>query len=193
MAAHDQSSEAMKNPATSGRSAVRRFRLIFLTIALLFTVSCDQTSKHLARTRLSQGDAVQLPGGLGELRLAGNPGAFLSLGSLLPQSTRTILFTVIVGLGLAGLCAWLTRNARLSRISFAGLALIFAGGTSNLIDRISQHGLVTDFVVIRIGPLHTGVFNIADVIVMIGLVALAFSLRSSRKVSRDTNSRTPRR
>jgi signal peptidase II len=66
-------------------------------------------------------------------------------------------------------------------MAFAGLALAAAGGMSNLIDRITRHGLVTDFMVLRVGPLHTGIFNVADVIVMSGMGLLAFALwRQSR-------------
>jgi len=139
---------------------------------LVCTAGCDQISKHLARTELDLG-SVTLPGGFGELRLTENPGSFLSFGDSLPAPVRLALFTVGTGLGLLALFAYLVRT-RLSRNSFLGLALIWAGGTSNLIDRITRQGLVTDFVFLRVGPFHTGVFNIADVLVMLGLAVLLY-------------------
>jgi signal peptidase II len=58
------------------------------------------------------------------------------------------------------------------------LALIWAGGVSNLADRLFRHGLVTDFIVVRIGPLHTGVFNLADFAIVAGMMMFVVSLRS---------------
>ena len=43
------------------------------------------------------------------------------------------------------------------------LALIVAGGVGNLIDRMtSSGGVVIDFLNLGIGPVRTGVFNVAD-------------------------------
>ena len=52
--------------------------------------------------------------------------------------------------------------------------MVWAGGMSNLIDRIGRDGLVTDFIFIRIGPFHSGIFNLADVIIMIGVAVVAY-------------------
>ena len=58
------------------------------------------------------------------------------------------------------------------------LVLILAGGIGNLIDRVSHQGLVTDFINLGIGPIRTGVFNVADIAVTTGgLVAIALSFR----------------
>jgi signal peptidase II len=153
-----------------------KFRLFLLLLVLVCAVGCDQTSKHIARTELKHLGSVTLPGGFGEFRLAENPGSFLSLGDSLPEPLRLALLTVGVGLGLIGLLAYLAGSARLSRYSFIGLALIWAGGTSNLIDRVTREGLVTDFIFIRVGPLHTGVFNSADVMITIGMAVLVCDL-----------------
>src|SRR6185436_10289172 len=102
--------------------------------------------------------------------------SFLGLGAALPPSMRAIVFTLGIGAGLVCLFGYLASHHRLTRLAFAGLALVAAGGMSNLIDRITRHGLVTDFLVLRFGPLHTGIFNLADVIVMTGTGLLALSL-----------------
>jgi signal peptidase II len=150
-------------------------RLALLFLILTCTVGCDQTSKHIARTELGHLGVIALPGGFGELRLADNPGSFLSLGASLPDWLRLALFTFVVGAGLIVLFAFLAGSSRLRWISFLGLALVWAGGTSNLIDRITQQGFVTDFVLLRVGPLHTGVFNVADFLILIGIGALFWS------------------
>jgi signal peptidase II len=164
------------NSSSTRTSWSRRFRVGIFLLLLAGTVGCDQTSKHIARLKLGHASIVALPGGLGELRLSENPGSFLSLGASLPPVPRFALFTAGVGMALAFLLVYLARSSSLNRFSFLGLALVCAGGISNLIDRLVHQGLVTDFVLLRAGPLHTGIFNAADLFIVTGLAILAFSL-----------------
>ncbi len=147
----------------------RKLRLACVMLLLACTVGCDQTSKHIARVGLSQAGSVTLPRGLGELRLAENPGSFMSLRALLPELARLTVFTLSVGVGLLVLFVYPTSRTQICVVRFVGLSLVMAGGLSNLLDRILRHGLVTDFVTIRIGPFQTGIFNAADVLIMIGV------------------------
>jgi len=126
----------------------------------------------LARSRLRNVDSVNFPGSFVQFTLADNPGAFLSLGSTLSRPARVAL-SIGSGLVLAGLLAYLVRTRELRPAPFLGLALVCAGGASNLIDRFARHGLVTDFVIVRAGPLHTGVFNLADSAIILGILLLA--------------------
>jgi signal peptidase II len=69
-----------------------------------------------------------------------------------------------------------------------GLALFVAGGLSNWIDRVTQ-GRVVDFLNVGVGPIRTGVFNIADLAIMAGAVAFVWgelSRRPSDPTSNDT-------
>jgi signal peptidase II len=63
-----------------------------------------------------------------------------------------------------------------------GLALFVAGGISNWIDR-ATNGSVVDFLNIGVGWLRTGVFNVADVAIMLGagIFVLAELRRNARK------------
>ena len=172
----------------------RKSRLALLFLILTCMVGCDQTSKHIARAKLGHLGAVALPGGFGELRLADNPGSFLSLGASLPDWLRLALFTFVVGAGLIVLFAFLAGSSRLRWISFLGFALVWAGGTSNLIDRITQQGFVTDFVLLRVGPLHTGVFNVADFLILIGIASIfwSFGKRGGQHDPEQTTERAKR-
>lgn len=152
-----------------------KLRLFVLLSVLVCTVGCDQTSKHVARSSLGPFGTVALPGGLGELRLADNPGGFLSLGAALPPTFRIIVFTGLVGAGLCVLMIYLLKGKATDWMSFLGTTLIIGGGVSNLIDRIRYDGLVTDFIILRLGPLSTGVFNFADVLVMVGIGLLIWA------------------
>jgi signal peptidase II len=152
-------------------------RLVLMSLVLVCTAGCDQVTKHLARTRLPQSPHVLASNRIIEFTLAENPGAFLSVGASLPDQARTAL-TVCVGLGLAALLTYLFRKPQLGLLPSIGLALTAAGGLSNLIDRIARGGLVTDFIVVRAGPLHTGIFNLADFAIVIGTIVFLVAARN---------------
>jgi signal peptidase II len=161
----------------------RPIRLMVLWLVLIGTVGCDHITKHLARTKLAQMSYATMPGHFIEFTLAENPGAFLSLGSSFPHIGR-IAFIACVGIGLALLFGYLVSASRLLWMPFGGLALVWAGGMSNLIDRFRHHGFVTDFMVVRVGPLHTGIFNLADLAIMIGmLLTCVAALRAGQRKS----------
>jgi signal peptidase II len=120
-------------------------------------------------------------GGLVTLLYAENSGAFLSLGARLPEFARTMVFTGLVVLALA-VAAWVLLAGRVSQRGDAyALALLIGGGIGNVIDRIARHGRVTDFIYLSAGPLHTGVFNVADMAITGAVLWLALtSARASR-------------
>jgi len=164
-------------------TASRTIRLLAVLLVLACTAGCDQATKHFARRELPQFGSAALPGGFIELALAENPGAFLSLGASLPEPLRAGLLTVGIGLGLTLLLVYLVRVSTIYWLSFLGLALVWAGGMSNLVDRFARHGLVTDFILLRVGPLHTGVFNIADLAIVTGTIVLLASLRTNASIT----------
>jgi signal peptidase II len=53
-------------------------------------------------------------------------------------------------------------------VQHLAVVLLLAGGIGNLIDRLFHGGLVIDFLNVGIGPLRTGIFNVADVAIMAG-------------------------
>jgi signal peptidase II len=144
-------------------------RWIAILLVLVATAGCDQATKHFARSRFNAAEPTVVASGLMEFTLAENPGAFLSLGETLPPVLREGILTVGTGLGLAALLAYLLRGASFKLLPFSGLLLAWAGGVSNLIDRLFRHGTVTDFMIMRAGPLHTGVFNLADMAILAGI------------------------
>ena len=102
-----------------------------------------------------------------------NPGAFLSLGSNLPAGVRHLVFDGLVSVGLL-VAAFALFAARMGLGGDAlAIAFIIGGGAGNLIDRFRFGGLVTDFIYLAVGPLHTGVFNIADMAITGGVIAIA--------------------
>jgi signal peptidase II len=63
---------------------------------------------------------------------------------------------------------------RLSGPALVGLALYFAGGASNLVDRVMR-GSVIDFLNVGVGPLRTGIFNVADMAILLGVGIFLFT------------------
>lgn len=53
-------------------------------------------------------------------------------------------------------------------------SLVLSGGLGNLVDRIINDGRMIDFMNIGIGSLRTGIFNVADVYITVGVVVLVF-------------------
>jgi len=150
---------------------VRRRAELLLLIILLIAV--DQRTKAIARARL----AADSPRHFGVLTLlyTTNAGAFLSIGSNLPHGLRTTIFDVVVAIALGAAAIVLFRGGVHSRPDEVALALILAGGVGNLIDRLRFAGRVTDFLYLSAGQLHTGVFNVADMAITLGILWLAVS------------------
>lgn len=154
----------------------------FLILTLLFaTVGLDRITKVIARDRLESAPPISLFGGIVRLDYVENPGAFLGLGSGLSETTRFWIFSVLVGGFLVGLFLYVLINRHLSVIEVAAFSLILGGGLGNLIDRV-LYDYVIDFLVVGIGRLRTGVFNVADLAITAG-VGLLFlrQVRSARR------------
>ena len=157
-------------------ATLRVTRLAPLALLVLPTVACDQATKHVARQALGQGSHRELLGGLVQFTLAENPGGFLSLGHALPPPLQLVVFTVATAAFVAAIFVALLRSqSALTSLHHVGLAVLAAGGLGNLLDRLFRGGLVTDFCILRLGPLHTGVFNIADVAILIGVTCVIAS------------------
>ena len=142
--------------------------LVFCTV-LAVCVGCDHTVKRIAESALAGAPGISLAADLVRLELSSNPGAFLSLGADLPEALRLGIFLVGVPILLALVCVQLLRAGRTSRRQLVGVALLAGGGLGNWLDRLLNQGEVTDFISIGLGSLRTGVFNVADVAVILGI------------------------
>jgi signal peptidase II len=150
----------------------RVLKLGSIVLIVLATVTCDQLAKSAARQRLEGSGSVTLAGGVVELRYVENSGAFLSLGSSMPRPLRMAAFIAFPMIVLAGMIVYIARRRKTAWTVIAGLSFIVGGGCGNLIDRLLHDGRVSDFIIIGFGPLHTGIFNLADFFVLAGCVLL---------------------
>lgn len=152
-----------------------RKRVLILILLSVSCVGCDQTTKALAEQHLARNVMDSYLFDIFRIGYAENVGSFLSFGADFPESVRFWLLTVATGVLLIALLAYLLLSPKLNTLEFVGLSLFFAGGISNLYDRAFNNGAVIDFLNIGLGPLRTGIFNFADVALMIGLALIFFS------------------
>ena len=147
---------------------------VALVISVLFlTVGCDQVTKVVARETLKNFRTLHFFSNSLTLQYTENPGAFLSLGASLPESLRFGIFTLAVSLFLAFTLFILFQKNNMDRVTTVALALLTGGGIGNLIDRLFR-GKVSDFIHISVGPLQTGVFNVADMAIVLGVILYLF-------------------
>ena len=167
-----------EEPRPGPHEITRRGRLLLLAWLGPLLVALDHATKALAVTRLRGGPRFSYLGDTLRLQYSENTGAFLGLGSQMGAGVRFWVFTVAVGALLAGLLALLLGKRQMDRAEAAGLALIAAGGLSNWVDRLLNQGVVVDFLNVGLGPLRTGIFNLADMAITGGVILLAvLSLR----------------
>jgi signal peptidase II len=147
-----------------------------LLATIVGCVALDRVTKAMASAGLSLGDRHSYLADTVRLELAHNSGAFLSLGASLPANVRAHLFTWFVGLLVLG-ALWFALRGRTPARAAAGAALVAAGGLGNLWDRLATGGWVVDFMNLGVGPLRTGIFNVADVALMAGVALVAWPER----------------
>ncbi len=157
-----------------------------LIAAIVATIGCDRVTKHVAATALSEAPRQSFLADTFRLEYAENTGGFLSLGAGWPPGVRAAVFGIGNGLLLVALGVIAVRGRWPMRALF-GLALFVAGGASNLLDRIA-YGAVIDFMNMGIGSVRTGIFNIADVAIMLGAALLILEGVQSKGHSRPIRS-----
>jgi signal peptidase II len=164
----------------------RAFKLAVLGIVLA-TIGCDRATKRLALEHLADRPGHRFLADTVRLQFVENRGGFLGLGADLPERARTGLFVLGTGVLLLGVLAGSVRY-RARGSALAGVALLWAGGISNLFDRVAR-GSVVDFMNVGIGPVRTGIFNVADMAIMAGCALLL--LRSGAGAPHDAEAPPP--
>ncbi len=148
-------------------------KIFLFCIAVSSFVGCDQMTKNLAKEHLMDGQVISYFNNFFVLKYAENTGAFLSLGNELSDTVSFWIFIVVPVLFLISLLVFvIIKSKGMNWMKLLGFALILAGGMGNIIDRILFDRRVTDFMILGIQNLRTGIFNFADLYVSIGVVAL---------------------
>lgn len=145
----------------------RIIRILLVSAILLLNIGCDQISKTIVRQAIDYHERIGLLNNYVTLTKVENTGAFLSLGNTLSGPVKSVLLIVLPLLGLAFGCMVLLTKTNLPRSILLGLGFVIGGGIGNIYDRI-VYGSVTDFLHIDFVLFQTGIFNMADVSIMVG-------------------------
>jgi signal peptidase II len=148
-----------------------RPKLLVIVAVVAAVVVLDLGTKAVAERLLSGEPTYHLLGDTIRVGYALNAGVFLSLGHDLSPQLRFWLFVVGVGGVLALLLGLTLRDARFRLPEIIAVAAIVGGGIGNLCDRVA-FGVVRDFLNVGIGGLRTGIFNVADMAITFGGIAL---------------------
>lgn len=158
-----------------------RQRMALILVTLVCSIACDQQTKSFAALNLRGREPRSFLAGTVRFDYVENTGSFLGLGDSLPAPWRTALFVYGCTAGVAALLVYILLAAKSSPMHVLALTLICAGGIGNLLDRWICGGYVRDFLNLGIGPVRTGIFNVADVALMAGGV---LALCAARKTAR---------
>lgn len=139
-----------------------------MLLILLANIGCDQISKNIVRQKVSYYESISLISDYFILTRVENKGAMLSLGSNLPPTLKFILLSGIPMLALVFGIGYMFLRRNISVMSMVALSFAIGGGIGNIYDRI-VHGSVTDFLHIDLGIFQTGIFNMADVSLMVSM------------------------
>jgi signal peptidase II len=147
-------------------------RRVFWAAAVLVVV-LDLITKMIAEATLLRTPGISVLGDWFQLRLVYNQGA--AFGLHLGPYSRWIFFAI-------ALVAVFVLH-RMSRTSPAGdrfrqlaLGLVAGGAAGNLIDRVRSGRGVVDFLDVGVGALRWPTFNVADIAVSCGAIALVVSM-----------------
>ncbi|MDB4955906.1 MAG: lipoprotein signal peptidase [Myxococcales bacterium] len=121
--------------------------------------------------------------GFWEWRLSMNPGSAFGLFS--SQTGARILLSVVGIAAVIGMIYMLRKSRPDQRILHWALALVAGGAVGNLIDRM-YYGVVTDFVLWRYKTHEWPVFNVADVVLVVGVGLMFIDIQKENKREKGT-------
>ena len=148
----------------------------------LGVVVLDLVTKQLAVATLAHAP-VPILGDWLTLRLVHNPGAAFDIH--VGQYSRWVFMVLaVVALLVLGSMVRVTRSTQWVRLT--ALALVCGGAVGNLLDRIRSSRGVVDFIDVWVGAFHWPTFNVADMAVTCGAIALALVLWQEGRHSGET-------
>ncbi|MGZ8398575.1 MAG: signal peptidase II [Gemmatimonadales bacterium] len=166
--ANDADQSPGPEPVLTGGAPRRLF-----VLAALATVALDLVTKLIAEATLLRTPGIAVVGDWFQLRLVYNQGA--AFGLHVGPYSRWIFFTV--ALVAVFVLARMSRSTPIAdRFRQLALGLVAGGAAGNLIDRIRSGRGVVDFLDVGIGAYRWPTFNVADIAVSCGAIALAISL-----------------
>jgi signal peptidase II len=157
-------------------------KILLFCVVCTTLIGCDRVTKQYAKDHLMNNPPKSYFHDTFILEYAENTGAALSFGDNLPQATSFWLLAILPLLVMVALFIYVVKQINnFTWFKLFGLTLILAGGLGNIIDRIIYDRHVTDFMNMGIGDFRTGIFNVADVCITAGVIALFIAYNSKNK------------
>lgn len=155
---------------------------ILILVIVMFNIGCDQITKSIVRGHVQSNANIKVITDKITLTNVENSGAFLSVGDSLHSGIKFVLLLLLpLVVLLMGVYFVMTRK-NLSPLLIFGICCVIGGGAGNLYDRII-YGSVTDFIHIDFVIFQTGVFNAADLSIMLGMLLIMVDSFSRRKLA----------
>jgi signal peptidase II len=152
----------------SGASLRSAFWLVVAGVVVL-----DRVTKVLMARLLERGGDVAVIGTTVQLHLVRNTGA--AFGLHLGPWSRWIFTAIAIGAVYLLHRMWHEAGPA-DRLRRWAVAVVAGGAAGNLIDRLLTSRGVVDFIDVGVGTTRWPTFNVADIAVSCGAVALALSL-----------------
>ena len=143
----------------------------FIALLIIANIGCDQVSKTIVRQHMAYNEDIKFVNNHVTLTKVENTGAFLSLGASMSTPFKWVFLNGLPLLALLFGVVYLFSKTDLTKTSRLALCCALGGGIGNLYDRC-MYGSVTDFLHIDFLLFQTGVFNLADVSIMVGAFLL---------------------
>ena len=137
-------------------------------------VGLDQATKALVRSNLDRGDSDAIFPAV-ELVNVRNKGVAFGL-----LENGGAIVAIVTAAALIALLAFFALN-RHRPLAWLPTGLLAGGALGNIIDRVTRDDGVTDFIKIPVWP----AFNLADVAITFGVLALIYVLEGPRKHEAD--------
>ena len=159
-----------------------RLKILIFCLSTLAFIGCDRVTKDLAKEHLQNQVPLSFLHNSFRLVYVENTGAAMSLGDGLSKRASFWLLSMLPLAFLIGLSIYTIRHStQMSFLKLFSFALIISGGLGNIIDRILFDRHVTDFMIVSILGIHTGIFNFADVCVTTGAIGLLLLYREKKQ------------
>jgi len=146
----------------------RVFKIILILCVITCNIGCDQVSKNIVRESITENDRISVIDNHFILTRVENTGAALSLGENLNPQLKMIFLKIFPTIILGILLIYLLKSKFINKYRIWAFSFLIGGGIGNIYDRI-LYDSVTDFMVLYFWKFQTGIFNMADVSVMVGV------------------------
>ncbi len=134
----------------------------------IIMIATDLGVKYLVDTQMKVGETLPVIENVFHITYVRNTGAAFSM-----LAGKQIFLIILTAILIAAVLFYIIYKKPTQPVLMLSLTMIIAGGVGNLVDRITK-GYVIDFFDFRL--INFAVFNIADIFVVCGAVALAVYL-----------------